>query len=223
MAVAAGRHWPRSGRPGRPIAVPCHPRRDERPGVTDCAVALTVGDAGRSRPSSKGGRAPRPRRVRVQDRETGATWDATGRAVAGLLRGRLVAPPAYLDTDWYARSPSTRHCPPAAASSRARRVCNHELAWPVRPGEKSTSPIDHIHRVDDFPQRPCPTLTWPGAWCPGRADIEDPTMRPTCAWQTRPAGRPPQRGEPRRRVAPTPTRRLPGAAHRVPGVGGPAS
>ena len=45
--------------------------------------------------------------------------------------------------------------------------------------------------VDELPQRPCPILTWPGAWCPGRADIEDPIHESDVrAWQAWTAGPP---------------------------------
>ena len=97
------------------LAVAVHPDVTSIPGVTDLRAALTVGAAGCSRPSGRG-RVPHARRVRVRDLETGPIWNATGRAVAGPLRGRRVAPLAYLDTDWYAWAPihsdTTHQLPP---------------------------------------------------------------------------------------------------------------
>jgi hypothetical protein len=51
----------------------------------------------------------------ISDRETGSSWDLTGRATSGPLAGTRLTPLPHLDTYWYAwagRYPDTRVWPP---------------------------------------------------------------------------------------------------------------
>jgi hypothetical protein len=100
---------------------------------------------------------------------------------------------------------TTHWIPPAdadAASSRERRACNHQPAWSVITGERSTSPLT---TGDDFLR--ATSRTW--------------SRRPTCApcRRGRRAARLGEGSLSRRRVASTSMHRVLGATHQVFGVG----
>jgi len=100
---------------GRPVLVVFRPEVTSIADSSDLRTAPAVGAAGLFDPAVDD-------RVlhltpALRDRETGSTWDATGLAVAGPLRGRRLAPLPHLDTFWYAwaaiHPDTTRWVPPA--------------------------------------------------------------------------------------------------------------
>ncbi len=100
---------------GRPVLVVFRPEVTSIADSSDLRTAPAVGAAGLFDPAVDD-------RVlhltpALRDRETGSTWDATGLAVAGPLRGRRLAPLPHLDTFWYTwaaiHPDTTRWVPPA--------------------------------------------------------------------------------------------------------------